>query len=87
MKRFFRYLIPLLLPTLLLVMLTAFPVSADEVTLNIYNWGEYLSYDDEDAYDVLIEFEKYYEKTYGKSIEVNYSEFDSNESLYAKIKK
>ena len=47
MKRFLRYLILLLLPTLLLVMLTALPVSADEVTLNIYNWGEYLSYDDE----------------------------------------
>ena len=86
MKRFLRYLILLLLPTLLLVMLTALPVSADEVTLNIYNWGEYLSYDDEEAYDVLIEFEKYYETTYGQSIEVNYSEFDSNESLYAKIK-
>lgn len=86
MKRYLRYLLTMLLPTALLAILPALPVSADEVTLNIYNWGEYLSYDDEECYDVLVEFEKYYEETYGKSIEINYSEFDSNESLYAKIK-
>ena len=86
MKRFIRYMLILLLPTALLAILPALPVSADEVSLNIYNWGEYLSYDDEESYDVLIEFEKYYESTYNQSINVNYSEFDSNESLYAKIK-
>lgn len=86
MKRCFRFMIALLLPVLLFSALPSMPVSADEVTLNIYNWGEYLSYDDPECYDVLIEFEKYYESTYGRSIQVNYSEFDSNESLYAKIK-
>ncbi len=86
MKRYFQYLFSLVGLTLLLCVLMALPVSADEVTLNIYNWGEYLSYDDEDCYDVLIEFEKYYEETYKQSITINYSEFDSNESLYAKIK-
>ena len=86
MKRYFRYMLSLLLPTVALIVFSALPISADEVTLNIYNWGEYLSYDDEESYDVLIEFEKYYESTYNQSININYSEFDSNESLYAKIK-
>lgn len=86
MKRYFQYLFSLLGLTLLLCLLMALPVSAEEVTLNIYNWGEYLSYDDEECYDVLIEFEKFYEETYKQNITVNYSEFDSNESLYAKIK-
>lgn len=86
MKRSFRWLTVLLLPVVLFMSLPSLPVSADEVTLNIYNWGEYLSYDDPECYDVLVEFEKYYESTYGQAIQVNYSEFDSNESLYAKIK-
>lgn len=86
MKRYFQYLFSLVGLTLLMCVLMALPVSADDETLNIYNWGEYLSYDDEECYDVLVEFEKYYESTYGKSIQINYSEFDSNESLYAKIK-
>ncbi len=86
MKRCVRFWTLFLLPVLLLTALPSLPVAADEVTLNIYNWGEYLSYDDGESYDVLKEFEKYYEETYGKSIKINYSEFDSNESLYAKIK-
>ncbi len=85
MKRFWRYLLSVT-GMLLICFLLALPVSAAEVTLNIYNWGEYLSYDDEACYDVLAEFKKYYEETYGRSIQINYSEFDSNESLYAKIK-
>ncbi len=86
MKKINRALLFLLLSALLLPMMPSLPVAADSVTLNIYNWGEYLSYDDEEAYDVLKEFERYYESTYNQSIQINYSEFDSNESLYAKIK-
>ena len=86
MKYCFRFLITLLLLLTLFASFGSLSASADEVTLNVYNWGEYLSYDDPECYDVLVEFEKYYEATYGRSIEVNYSEFDSNESLYAKIK-
>ena len=86
MKHCFRFLITLLLLLTLFATFGSLSASADEVTLNVYNWGEYLSYDDPECYDVLVEFEKYYEATYGRSIEVNYSEFDSNESLYAKIK-
>ena len=64
MKRYFQYLSSLIGLTLLMCVMMALPVSAEDVTLNIYNWGEYLSYDDDDCYDVLVEFEKYYEATY-----------------------
>lgn len=43
-------------------------------TLNIYNWSEYL------PDDVLADFEK------ETGIHVNYSTYDSNETLYAKLK-
>ena len=54
--------------------------SGDKVTLNIYNWGQYIS-DGSDGYiDVIAECEKEY-----PWIEVNYSTFDSNEVMYTKI--
>ncbi|MGM9647832.1 MAG: PotD/PotF family extracellular solute-binding protein [Eubacteriales bacterium] len=86
MKKLLKSASVLLLAVVFAGLMPALPVSAEEVTLNIYNWGEYLSYDDPECYDVLVEFKKYFESTYGKSIKINYSEFDSNESLYAKIK-
>ena len=49
-------------------------------TLNIYNWGEYISDGSEDAIDVVREFEAL------TGIKVNYSTFDSNESMYSLIK-
>ncbi len=52
------------------------------ITLNVYNWGEYISVDDgeEGAYDVNAAFEAL------TGIEVIYSNFASNEELYAKMK-
>jgi spermidine/putrescine transport system substrate-binding protein len=52
------------------------------VVINVYNWGEYISVDDgeEGAFDTITEFEKL------TGIRVNYSNFDTNESLYAKLK-
>ncbi len=49
-------------------------------TLNIYNWGEYISDGTENTLDVNAAFEK---KT---GIKVNYTNFESNEEMYAKIK-
>ncbi|MCQ2488030.1 MAG: spermidine/putrescine ABC transporter substrate-binding protein [Clostridia bacterium] len=49
-------------------------------TLNVYNWGEYISDGSEDSLDV----NKYFEQLTG--IKVNYTNFDSNEDMYAKIK-
>lgn len=48
--------------------------------LNVYNWGEYISDGSEDSLDV----NKYFEELTG--IKVNYTNFDSNEDMYAKIK-
>ncbi len=52
----------------------------DKITLNVYNWGEYISNGTDDALDVVKEFEKL------TGIQVNYTTFDTNESLYAKLK-
>ena len=53
-----------------------------DVTLNVYNWGEYISVDDgeDGSYDVNAAFEEL------TGIDVVYSNFASNEELYAKLK-
>lgn len=76
------------------VTITVFIITAstETVTLNVYNWGEYISDGGEDTMDVNYEFEEYYEKwyyeEYGKKIkvQVNYTTYASNEDLYAKLK-
>ena len=50
------------------------------ITLNVYNWGEYISDGSDDSADVVAAFEEL------TGIQVNYTTFDSNESMYAKIK-
>ncbi len=54
-------------------------------TLYVYNWGEYISDGTEDTLDTNEAFEEYYYEKTGKKINVNYSTFSSNESMYAKI--
>ncbi len=54
--------------------------STGQITLNIYNWGQYIS-DGSDGYlDVIAAFEEKY-----PHIKVNYSTFDSNEIMYTKL--
>lgn len=48
--------------------------------LNVYNWGEYISDGTDDSVDVVKEFEKL------TGITVNYSTFDSNETMYSQLK-
>lgn len=50
-----------------------------EVTINVYNWGEYISNGTEGRLNVNEEFTK------RTGIRVNYSTFQSNEALFAKI--
>ena len=50
------------------------------VTLNVYNWGEYISNGTDGSMDVIKEFERL------TGIRVNYTTYDTNESLYAKLK-
>lgn len=49
-------------------------------TLNVYNWGEYISDGGEGSLDVNKKFEEL------TGIKVNYTNFDSNEDMYAKLK-
>ncbi len=53
--------------------------------LNVYNWGEYISDGSEGSYDTIREFEKWYQKTYGQKVKVNYTTFASNEDMYSKL--
>ncbi len=48
-------------------------------TINVYNWGEYISTGEDGSLDVNAEFTK---KT---GIRVNYTTFEDNESLYSKM--
>ena len=54
--------------------------AGQNVTLNVYNWGEYISNGSDDSVDVVAAFEQL------TGIHVNYTTFDSNESMYAKLK-
>ena len=48
--------------------------------LNVYNWGEYISDGSDDSLNVIKEFERL------TGITVNYSTFDSNETMYSQLK-
>jgi spermidine/putrescine transport system substrate-binding protein len=65
------------LPTLQVILFSliffVFPVRADQV-LNVYNWSSYM------PDDVIQQFEK------ETGININYSTYDSNETMYAKLK-
>ncbi len=49
------------------------------ITLNVYNWGEYISDGSDDSLDVNAEFEA------RTGITVNYTNFATNEEMYTKI--
>jgi len=49
-------------------------------TLNVYNWGEYISDGGDDSIDVNLEFEKL------TGIKVNYVTYESNETMYSQLK-
>ena len=48
----------------------------DVVTLNVYNWGEYIS----DGSDDLMDVNALFEKEFG--VRINYKTYESNESMY-----
>ncbi len=68
------------------------PIQSEVRTLNVYNWGEYISDEDDEEYgliDVNAAFEKHFNDNlaskYGYRIKVNYSTYANNEDMYAKI--
>ena len=62
------------------------PVSGQTLTLNVYNWGEYISDGSLGSLDVNAAFEKYYFEKYGVKVKVNYSTYANNEDMYSKLK-
>ena len=53
---------------------------SDKISLNVYNWGQYIADGSDDSLDIIAEFERRY-----PHIDVNYSTFDSNEIMYSKL--
>lgn len=83
MKRFFSVIV-----CLIFICITVMPCLAgsktdyshlEGTTLNVYNWGEYIS----DGADGALDVNKEFEKRYG--ITVNYSNYESNENMYNKL--
>jgi len=52
----------------------------ETITLNVYNWGQYIADGSDGSMEVIAEFEKRY-----PHIKVNYSTYDSNEIMYSKL--
>ena len=53
----------------------------NQVTINVYNWGQNIADGSDGTMDIIAEFEKAY-----PNIKVNYSTYDSNEIMYSKLK-
>ena len=86
MRRLASLLLALFLLALPVLGLTSCDkASGGTVTLYVYNWGEYMSDGSEGTLDVNEMFEEWYYETYGVKVEVNYSTYSSNESMYAKL--
>ncbi len=54
--------------------------SDNRITINVYNWGQYISEGEDGCIDVIALFEEKY-----PHIRVNYVTFDSNETMYTKM--
>ena len=85
MKRTLRFLL-LIAAVLTLVITLASCDGKDTITINVYNWGEYISDGSEGTLDVNAAFEEYYYETYGQKVMVNYTTYASNEDMYAKLR-
>ena len=55
--------------------------NGDQITLNVYNWGQYIADGEDDSLDIIAAFEEKY-----PNIKVNYSTYESNEVMYSKLK-
>ena len=90
MKRLLICLLALSMLMSAAVCFTSCGDSDEEVILNVYNWGEYISDGEDDSLNVNAEFEKYFNETlsekYGYKVKINYTTYSSNEELYAKLK-
>lgn len=75
----------------IIVVLLCINAGTKVITVNVYNWGEYISDGGDDTLDVNKEFEewaaeRWKEETGEKvKVQVNYTTFASNEDLYSKL--
>lgn len=69
-----------------LLCLTGCGSKEETLTLNVYNWGEYISDGSEGTLNVNEEFENYCRDELGIEVDVNYTTYASNEDMYNKIK-
>ncbi len=82
MRTFKRIAAGALAAVLLLISgyLVFFAKPQEQITLNVYNWGQYIADGSDDSMEVIKEFEARY-----PHIKVNYSTYDSNEIMYSKL--
>ena len=57
-----------------------FSARQETITLNVYNWGQYIADGSDESLDIIAAFEEKY-----PNIKVNYSTYDSNEMMYSKL--
>ena len=69
-----------LLSALALALMGTASAAEETVTINVYNWGQYIS----DGTDGYIDVNKAFTEATG--IRVNYMTYDSNETMYTKLK-
>ncbi len=75
-----KRIVPLLLCAIVIFTMLPVQAKAYDVTINVYNWGQYIS----DGTDGCIDVNKAFTEKTG--IKVNYMTFDSNETMYTKLK-
>ena len=62
------------------VLLIGVPGQNETITLNVYNWGQYMARGEDGSVDIIAAFEERY-----PHIKVNYTTYDSNEIMYSKL--
>ena len=75
----------ILIAAMLLALGALSACGGNTLTLNVYNWGEYISDGSEGSLNTIKAFEKWYAETYGQKVKVNYTTYASNEDMYAKL--
>ena len=80
MKKTIAFVLAVCLTLGCLTMLSGCGGSGDDITLYVYNWGQYIAEGDDGSLDVIAAFEEAY-----PNIHVKYSTYDSNEIMYSKL--
>ncbi|MBQ9557104.1 MAG: spermidine/putrescine ABC transporter substrate-binding protein [Clostridia bacterium] len=79
MRKILASILTLTLIAALFTAVPALPAKAETVTINVYNWGQYIGVGEDGTIDVNAEFTK------RTGIKVNYTTYDSNETMLTKL--